>query len=183
MFNVLRSVTGRMGGVVPGEETYLLKWNEFNQNLVNPAKSCFSSPSSIFSYFHSWVFLDLFLYHISYFLPFFMFRNADASNQLMLIGHLNGRDANLQRLLWRNPGLRQCPDSCPQGSIAVNTFFSHRHCQPLPSLKIISFLVGLHVITQQRKYQVVLGACSPFFRRVLKRNPHTHPLLYLKGIR
>jgi len=32
-------------------------------------------------------------------------------------------------------------------------------------------------------HKVVLGACSPFFRKILRRNPHTHPLLYLKGIR
>ena len=31
--------------------------------------------------------------------------------------------------------------------------------------------------------QVILSACSPFFRGVLKRNPHAHPLLYLKGIK
>merc|ERR1712240_764192 len=26
------------------------------------------------------------------------------------------------------------------------------------------------------------SACSPFFRTVLKQNPHEHPLLYLKGV-
>merc|ERR1712142_99641 len=26
------------------------------------------------------------------------------------------------------------------------------------------------------------SACSPFFRNVLRRNPHQHPLLYLKGV-
>ena len=31
--------------------------------------------------------------------------------------------------------------------------------------------------------QVILSACSPFFRGVLKRNPHNHPLLYLRGIK
>ena len=30
--------------------------------------------------------------------------------------------------------------------------------------------------------QVIIAACSPFFRTVLQRNPHTHPLLYLKGV-
>ena len=30
--------------------------------------------------------------------------------------------------------------------------------------------------------QVIISACSPFFRTVLQRNPHTHPLLYLKGV-
>jgi len=29
---------------------------------------------------------------------------------------------------------------------------------------------------------VILSACSPFFRSILKQNPHQHPLLYLKGV-
>jgi len=29
----------------------------------------------------------------------------------------------------------------------------------------------------------MLSICSPFFRRILKRNSHIHPLIYLKGIR
>ena len=36
---------------------------------------------------------------------------------------------------------------------------------------------------QHTCYQVILSACSPFFRGVLKRNPHNHPLLYLRGIK
>ena len=32
-------------------------------------------------------------------------------------------------------------------------------------------------------HKVILSACSPFFRTVLKRNPHQHPLLYLKGVK
>ena len=31
--------------------------------------------------------------------------------------------------------------------------------------------------------QLVLAACSPFFRRILADNPHEHPLLYLRGVR
>jgi len=31
-------------------------------------------------------------------------------------------------------------------------------------------------------HKVVLSACSPFFRSILKRNPHAHPLIYLKGV-
>jgi len=31
-------------------------------------------------------------------------------------------------------------------------------------------------------HKVILSACSPFFRNVLRRNPHQHPLLYLKGV-
>lgn len=37
--------------------------------------------------------------------------------------------------------------------------------------------------TKQILRQVILSACSPFFRGVLKRNPHNHPLLYLRGIK
>ena len=32
-------------------------------------------------------------------------------------------------------------------------------------------------------HKVVLSACSSFFRSVLRRNPHQHPLLYMKGVR
>ena len=35
---------------------------------------------------------------------------------------------------------------------------------------------------QIEAHKVVLSACSPFFRNVLKKNNHPHPLLYLKGI-
>jgi len=31
-------------------------------------------------------------------------------------------------------------------------------------------------------HKLILSACSPFFRTVLKQNPHQHPLLYLKGV-
>ena len=35
---------------------------------------------------------------------------------------------------------------------------------------------------QIEAHKVVISACSPFFRRILKRNQHSHPLLYLKGV-
>ena len=35
---------------------------------------------------------------------------------------------------------------------------------------------------QIEAHKVVISACSPFFRRILKRSPHSHPLLYLKGV-
>ena len=36
---------------------------------------------------------------------------------------------------------------------------------------------------QLQAHKVILSACSPFFRAVLKKNPHPHPLLYLKGVK
>jgi hypothetical protein len=35
---------------------------------------------------------------------------------------------------------------------------------------------------QIQAHKVILSACSPFFRSILKRNRHEHPLLYLKGV-
>jgi len=37
--------------------------------------------------------------------------------------------------------------------------------------------------SQIKAHKVILSACSPFFRNVLRRNPHQHPLLYLKGVK
>jgi len=37
--------------------------------------------------------------------------------------------------------------------------------------------------SQIEAHKVILAACSPFFKKILKRNPHQHPLLYLKGIK
>jgi len=36
---------------------------------------------------------------------------------------------------------------------------------------------------QIQAHKVILSACSPFFRTVLRRNKHEHPLLYLKGVK
>jgi len=35
---------------------------------------------------------------------------------------------------------------------------------------------------QLQAHKVILSACSPFFKSVLRRNQHQHPLLYLKGV-
>ena len=36
---------------------------------------------------------------------------------------------------------------------------------------------------QVQAHKVILSACSPFFRSILRKNPHAHPLLYLKGVK
>ena len=36
---------------------------------------------------------------------------------------------------------------------------------------------------QVQAHKTVLSACSPFFRSVLKKNPHQNPLVYLKGVK
>lgn len=36
---------------------------------------------------------------------------------------------------------------------------------------------------QMQAHKVILSACSPFFRGILRRNKHEHPLLYLKGVK
>ena len=36
---------------------------------------------------------------------------------------------------------------------------------------------------QIQAHKVILSACSPFFRNVLRRNPHQHPMLYLKNVK
>merc|ERR1711934_1255837 len=34
---------------------------------------------------------------------------------------------------------------------------------------------------QMEAHKVILAASSPFFEKILSRNKHTHPLIYLKG--
>ena len=34
---------------------------------------------------------------------------------------------------------------------------------------------------QLKAHKVILSACSPFLRNILLKNPHQHPLVYLKG--
>jgi len=36
---------------------------------------------------------------------------------------------------------------------------------------------------QIEAHKVILSASSSFFKRIIKRNPHAHPLLYLKGVK
>ena len=36
---------------------------------------------------------------------------------------------------------------------------------------------------QVQAHKLILSACSPFFLNILQKNPHPHPLLYLKGVK
>ena len=36
---------------------------------------------------------------------------------------------------------------------------------------------------QLEAHKVIISACSPFFRDILRRNPHQHPMLYLRGVK
>jgi len=36
---------------------------------------------------------------------------------------------------------------------------------------------------QIQAHKLIISACSPFFKSVLKKNTHQHPLLYLKGVK
>jgi hypothetical protein len=36
---------------------------------------------------------------------------------------------------------------------------------------------------QIQAHKVIISTCRPFFRNILRRNPHQHPLLYLKGVK
>merc|ERR1712013_699915 len=37
-------------------------------------------------------------------------------------------------------------------------------------------------VRQLKAHKLILSACSPFFRTILRQNHHQHPLLYLKGV-
>ena len=36
---------------------------------------------------------------------------------------------------------------------------------------------------QIRAHKIIISACSPFFRNILLKNPHPHPLIYLNGVK
>jgi hypothetical protein len=35
---------------------------------------------------------------------------------------------------------------------------------------------------QVKAHKIILSSCSPLFRKILKQNPHSHPLIFLKGV-
>ena len=36
---------------------------------------------------------------------------------------------------------------------------------------------------QFEAHRIILSACSPFFRNVLKKNKHSHPMIYMRGLK
>ena len=36
---------------------------------------------------------------------------------------------------------------------------------------------------QVEAHKIIISACSPFFKNILKKHNHSHPLLFLKGVR
>ena len=36
---------------------------------------------------------------------------------------------------------------------------------------------------QIEAHRIILTACSPFFSSVLKRNKHSHPMIYMRGLK
>ena len=36
---------------------------------------------------------------------------------------------------------------------------------------------------QIKAHRIILTACSPFFRNVLKKSKHSHPLIYMRGLK
>ena len=50
-------------------------------------------------------------------------------------------------------------------------------------LYLILLLLHMYIIYLFQAHKVILSACSPWFRSALKRNPHQHPLFFLKGIK
>ena len=32
-------------------------------------------------------------------------------------------------------------------------------------------------------HKIILAACSPFFNNVIKKNKHSHPMIYIRGIK
>ena len=37
--------------------------------------------------------------------------------------------------------------------------------------------------TQIEAHKIILSACSPFFKILLKKNQHSHPMIYMRGLR
>ena len=64
------------------------------------------------------------------------------------------------------------------GSCASNTFIDLLSDQDFTDVTLVC-----DDDKQIKAHKVILSSCSPLFRRILKNNPHQHPLIYLNGIR
>merc|ERR1719186_1853655 len=63
------------------------------------------------------------------------------------------------------------------GSCASNTFIDLLSDQDFTDVTLVC-----DDDKQIKAHKVILSSCSPLFRRILKNNPHQHPLIYLNGI-
>ena len=54
-------------------------------------------------------------------------------------------------------------------------------CWPAGCALLFHFLAFLTPFTQVDAHRVILAASSPFFKKVVKKVPHNHPLIYLKA--
>merc|ERR1712127_199317 len=64
-------------------------------------------------------------------------------------------------------------------SCAASTFKTLLTDQSLADITLVS-CDGEKQVTA---HKVILSACSPFLKRIILKNPHQHPLLYLKGVK
>lgn len=64
-------------------------------------------------------------------------------------------------------------------SCAASTFKTLLTDQSLADITLVS-CDGEKQVTA---HKVILSACSPFLKRIIHKNPHQHPLLYLKGVK
>merc|ERR1719186_1270337 len=63
------------------------------------------------------------------------------------------------------------------GSCASNTFIDLLSDQDFTDVTLVC-----DDDKQIKAHKVILSSCSPLFRRILRHNPHQHPLIYLNGI-
>jgi len=64
--------------------------------------------------------------------------------------------------------------------------YSLQMCSSLQDLRQASELFDITLAVENKQilaHKLVLSASSPFFRNVIKNNPHHHPLVYLKGVK
>ena len=55
--------------------------------------------------------------------------------------------------------------------------------QDLKEEKDFTYVTLVCADQQVEAHRVILAACSPFFKRVLRQIQHSHPLIYMKGVK